>query len=179
MPFPTGFTTRTHIAAPPNGAKAAAAVRDRLERALYGHHARIIHRGEDFFEFKIPVGARIARDFGSAFNRPAWSPLSFISGGTIRLTEQLGVYRVTAELRTHAYPGARLALAFAIGALITPVHGVLPRLLAGIVVGLAFGGVSYPLARWQFGPWLERTGAEITDDAASGRLTSASIRRRG
>jgi hypothetical protein len=50
---------------------------------------------------------------------------------------------------------------------------VLARLVAGVVVGFAFGGVSYPLARWQFGPWLECTGAEIGDAVASGRLTSA------
>ena len=168
MPFPTGFTTKTHITAPPNGAKAAAAVLDGLERALNDHDAEIGHRGEDFFEFTVPVGARIARGFGSAFKRPPWSPLSFISGGTISLTEHLGVYRVTAELRTSAYPGTRLVLAFAIGALITPVHGVVARLVAGVVVGFAFAGVSYPLARWQFGAWLERTGIEIGHNVASG-----------
>ena len=168
MPFPTGFTTKTHITAPPNGAKAAAAVLDRLERALYDHDAKITHRGEEFFEFKVPVGARIARGFGSAFKRPPWSPLSFISGGTISLTEHLGVYRVTAELRTSAYPGTRLVLAFAIGALLTPVHGVVARLVAGVVVGCAFSGVSYPLALWQFGAWLERTEIEISHNVASG-----------
>jgi len=77
------------------------------------------------------------------------------------------VYRVTAELRTSAYPGTRLVLAFAIGALITPVHGVVARLVAGVVVGFAFAGVTYPLARWQFGAWLERTGLEISDNVAS------------
>ena len=150
-----------------------AAVLDRLERALNGHDAEVNHRGEDSFEFRVPVGARIARGFGSAFKRPPWSPLSFISGGRISLTEHLGVYRVTAEVRTSAYPGTRLVLAFAIGALITPVHGVVERLVAGVVVGAAFSGVSYPLARWQLGAWLERTGVEISGDVTSGRLTSA------
>ena len=83
------------------------------------------------------------------------------------------MYRVTAEVRTSAYPGSRLVLAFAIGALITPVHGVVERLVAGVVVGAAFSGVGYPLALWQFGAWLERTGVEISGDIANDRLTSA------
>ena len=173
MGFPTSVTTKTHILAPPNSTQAAGPILDRLERAVYDHDADITNRGDGFFEFTVPVGARIARDFGSWFKRAPWWPLFFISGGTISLRDDLGVYRVTAEVRTSAYPILHLLVPFVVGAGMTPFHGIVPRLLGGVLVGFAFSAVSYLLARWQFGAWLERTGAEVSDDAASGRLTSA------
>jgi hypothetical protein len=170
MAFPSSLTTRAHILAAAGATPAA--VLDRIQIVLSDNDAEITHEGEGFVEFKVPIGARLARDFGHFLRRPPWWPLAPIRGGTITLTEDLGVYRLTADVQTSAYPIVQL-LPVALGAWFAPVHGIVARVIVGIACGFVLSSGIYLLAMWQFGSWLVRTAAEISDEAARGRLTSA------
>lgn len=170
MAFPSNFTANAYILAPTNRASHVAAVLDGLERALRDQDADIAHRGEDFLEFNVTIGAHLMRDFSARLRpRRRW-PFTFVSGGTVSVTEQLGIYRVVAELRTSVYPAIQL-LPFLIGGVVAPGDGVVERLIFGTLVGLGVNGIGYMAARWQFGSWLSGIGSRITGDLAHGLAT--------
>ena len=171
MPFPTDFTTKAQVLAPSHEGRDVKAVLEGLERALYNQDAEIVQRGEDFLEFRVPIGERLLRDF-SRFGHPRHWPLTFVSGGTVSVTEDRGVYRVVADLRTSFYPVLQL-IPVVLGALVVPLEGIWARLLAGVFAGLAFNAATYLVGKWQFGGWLERMGWDISDDLSRGRLTRA------
>lgn len=163
MSFPVGFATNAHILAPPGGKDSSSAIVDRLESALYDADVEVVNRGPDFLEFKVTIVDRIGRAFPPGRKRlPPW-PFAFVSGGTISLTEQSGVYRLRGDLRTSALPLLRF-LPFAIGALVLPVHGILARFGAGVLVGLAVNAITWLVAKWQFGAWIQETGSRVSGD---------------
>ena len=169
--FPTQFLAKAEVLVPQHNTSQTRAVLDELERALFAQHAEIVHQGEDYLEFKVPLAEWLRHDFTRVWRRPYW-PLSFVSGGTVSVREDLGVYRVTAHLRTSFYPLVQLA-PFALGALLTPVQGSWARLIGGALVGLVFNAAIYVVGRWQFGGWIGRLGSQISDDLSRGRLTRA------
>ena len=171
MPFPSDFGAKAQVLAPSLRARDVKVVLERLESALYKQDAEIVERGEDFIEFRVPVGERLLRDFSLFGHRWHW-PLTFVSSGTVSVTEDLGVYRVVADLRTSFYPILQL-LPVVLAFFVVPVEGAWARLLSGLVAGLAFNAATYAVGKWQFRGWLERMGWEITDDLSRGRLTSA------
>ena len=171
MSFPTQFLAKAEVLAPQHNTSHTRAVLDGLERALYAEDAEIVHHGEDYLEFKVPLTEWLRRDFTRVWRRPYW-PLSLVSGGTVSVREDLGVYRITAHLRTSFYPLVQLA-PFALGALVTPVQGSWARLIAGVVAGLVCNAAIYVIGKWQFGGWLQRLGFQISDDLSRGRLTRA------
>ena len=163
MAFPTNFASKAHVLAPALGKTSASAVVEGFERAFYDSDVEVVNRGPDFLEFKVGIEDRLTRAFPHPFTRrPPWT-FALISGGMLSVTEQAGVYRVSAALRTSTIPLLRL-LPFAVGALVIPVPGVFARLGAGIGVGLVFNATTYLVAKWQFGQWLEQTGSKITAD---------------
>lgn len=170
MAFPSNFTANAYILAPTNRASHIATVLDGLERALRDQDADIVHRGDDFLEFNVTIGAHLMRDFSARLRpRRRW-PFTFVSGGTVSVTEQLGIYRVAAELRTSVYPAIQL-LPFAIGGVFAPGDSVLARLLSGALVGFGVNAIGYLAARWQFGSWLSGIGSRISGDLARGLAT--------
>ena len=166
MSFPTEFVAKAQVLAPTHQRNHTKAVLEALERALYDQDAEIVHQGEDYLEFKVPMAERFLRDFSRFGHVPYW-PLSFVSSGTLSVTEELGIYRITAHLRTSFYPLIQL-IPFALGALLAPVHGSWARLLAGVVVGFGFNAAIYLLGRTEFGGWLQRTGSKISIDLSRG-----------
>ena len=171
MPFPTTLTTTTAL--PPAHNVEPVAVLDRLDRALYDYGADITNRGEGFFDFKVSVESRIARNIVPTFKDRRWWPLEFVRGGTITVIEGSNVLQIRAEVRPSSFVFVWLTLPFVIGAFMTPFVGGGGRLIGAILLGLVFGGVSYILAKWQFGGWLERTARDADRDPKRGRLTSA------
>src|SRR5579859_7519686 len=164
MSFPLDFAINAHVLAPPDGKDSSPAIIDRLERALYDSDVEVINRGPDFLEFKVTIEDRLGRAFPIPGDKrlPPWS-FAFIGGGTISLTEQSGVYRLRGDLRTSAIPLLRV-LPIAIGAIVLPLHGILARLGAGIVVGLVVNAFTWLIAKWQFGVWMQETGSRISSD---------------
>ncbi len=165
MSFPLGFAINAHVLAPPDGKDSSADIIDHLERALYDADVEVVNRGPDFLEFKVTIEDRVSRAFPPPGHKrwlPPWS-FAFIGGGTISVTEQSGVYRLRSDLRTSAIPLLRV-LPVAIGALVLPLHGVLARLGAGVVVGLAANALTWLIAKWQFGVWIQETGSKISSD---------------
>lgn len=163
MAFPSNFTANTYILAPTHRATHVAAVLDGLERALRDQDATIIHRGDDFLEFNVPIVAHVSRDFSARLSRRRFWPFTFVSGGTVSVTEQLGIYRVAAELRTSVYPAVQL-LPFALGGVLAPADGVMARLISGLLAGFLVNGIGYAAARWQFGSWLSGIGTRISGE---------------
>ena len=161
MAFPSNFTANAYILAPTHRATHVAAVLDGLERALRGQDAQIVHRGDDFLEFNVTIGAHLMRDFSARLKMRRRWPFTFVSGGTVSVTEQLGIYRVAAELRTSVYPVVQL-LPFAIGGVFAPANSVMMRVVSGLLVGLLLNGIGYAAARWQFGSWLSGIGTRIS-----------------
>ena len=156
MGFPTSFSSST-IVTPPDAGAPVASVLDYLEGALSEHDANVVSRDEGLLEFKVSVGTRLLRSLtpnwrlGSA----AW-PLSYVGSGTFTATELRDRVVVAADLRITQFLLARGALfgvvSGAIGALGNP--GL--ALIIGAGAGLGIGGVSYALAKWEFGLWFQR-----------------------
>ena len=155
------FTANTYVLAPTHHASQVGAVLEGIERALRDQAADIIHRGDDFLEFNVPIRAHVWRDLSVRLSRRRFWPFTFVSGGTVSVTEQLGIYRVVAELRTSVYPAVQL-LPFALGGVFTPSNNVMVRLLSGLLVGFLVNGIGYAAARWQFGSWLSGIGTRIS-----------------
>ena len=61
MGFPTSFSSTT-IVAPPDSAAPVASVLDFLDQAVQEYDGDITHRGDGFFEFKVPIATRLLRD---------------------------------------------------------------------------------------------------------------------
>jgi len=173
MGFPASFSSTT-IVTPPDPAAPVACVLDFLEQALQEYEADITHRGEGFFDFKVPVAARLLRDlavrwrFGSTY----W-PLSFVGSGSFSATQVRDRVVVAAELRISQHLLTRGALVGVVTGAITAFNGAIPALVFGATAGLAMSAVSYALARWEFGFWFQRLDRLLRDGRKSRRLTSA------
>ena len=105
MPFPTGFSSTTMVA-PPDATAPVASVLDYLDQALQEHDAEITDRGEGFFEFKVPIGARLLHDMALRWRLGSTSwPLSFVGSGSFSATQLRDRVLITADHKpVSAYP---------------------------------------------------------------------------
>ena len=173
MGFPTSFSITT-IVRPPGSTSGLGPVLDYIDQTFQHYHADITHRGENFFEFKIPVGTRLVRELTSRLAGRSWTPLSFVASGTVSVTPLQDRVMVSADVQVSQYLLTRIALFGLITGLLSVVGGVIPALVVGVIAGLGMGAVSYGLAQWEFGSWLRRLDRLLRDaPPARGRLTSA------
>jgi len=161
--FPTSFSSTT-IVAPPDAAAPVESVLDYLDQALQEYDADITYRGDGFFDFTVPIGARVLRGLALPWRLGrSSSPLSFVGAGSISAAQLADRVVVTADLRISQVVlirGACFALATgAMGAF----GGALLALIVGASVGLGIGAVSYALAQWECGFWFQRLDRRLRD----------------
>jgi len=174
MGFPASFASTTIVESPDPPA-GVTPILDCLEQALQDYDAEITLRGEDFSEFRVPIGARLINDFGAFGYRPGrWTPLAFVSAGCFRVTPLRDRLVVTADVQIGQYLLTRVAPLSGIGGVLSPLGGPIPSLVFGTCVGLGIAAIWYSLARWEFGSWLQRLDRRLKEDGhRRGRLTSA------
>jgi hypothetical protein len=158
----------------PDRASPITSVLDFLEQAVQEYEADITHRGEDFFEFKVPVVARLVRDLAVRwrFGSTSW-PLSFVGSGSFSATQVRDRVVVSAELRISQYLVTRGAMVGVLSGAISAFNGAIAGLVFGASAGLAMSAVCYALARWEFGFWFQRLDRLLREGRPSRRLTDA------
>jgi hypothetical protein len=172
MTFPASFVSTT-IVQSRDPAAGPVPVLDSLERTLQDYDADITLRGEDFFEFRVPLGARLVNDLLTFGYRPRrWTPLTFVSAGSFSVKPLRDRVVVSADVQVGQYLLTRVAPLAAISGVLSPLSGPVPSLVFGACAGLGIAAIWYGLARWEFGSWLKRLDLEIGADAGC-RLTSA------
>jgi len=159
---------------PPDPAAGVTSVLDYLEQTLQDCDADITHRGEGFFEFKVPIAARLVRDLTLRFGRRSWTPLSFVSAGSLSATPLRDLVVVSADVRISQYLLTRVAVFGLVTGALSAFGGPILALVVGVSAGLGMGAVCYALAQWEFGSWLKRLDRLLRDGPRKrGRLTSA------
>ncbi len=156
MGFPTSFSSTT-IVAPPDPRAPVTSVLTYLDQAVQEYDADITLRGDGFFEFKVPVGSRLASDLAVRWRLGSTSwPLSFVGSGSFTATQLRDSVQVTADLRISEYLATRVALFGLVSGALGAFGGAIPAVALGGGVGLGIGAVCYALAKWEFGFWFQR-----------------------
>ncbi len=166
MGFPRSYVSTT-MALSPNPADGVAPVLDCLEGALQDYDAEITHRGDTFFEFKVPILARLATDLTLRLGHRSHTPLSFIGSGSFSATPLRDHVVVSAEVRISQYLVTRVGVLAVLSGALNP-FGSVSSLLFGASVGLGIGVICYALARWQFGLWLDDLDRLLRQNSQSG-----------
>ena len=173
MGFPTTFSSTTMVA-PPDPAAPVVSVLDFLDQAVREHDADVTQRGEGFFEFKVPIAARLLRDLAVRWRvGSTYWPLSFVGSGSFSATQLRDRVVVSAELRISQYLLTRGALVGVVSGAISAFNGPIPAFAIGAGAGLAMSAVCYALARWEFGFWFQGLDRLLRDGHQRRRLTSA------
>jgi hypothetical protein len=145
------FASTTMVRSP-DPAAGVAPVLDYLDRAIQTYDADITYRGDTFFEFKVPIVARLANDFTLPLSLRSRAPLSFIGSGSFSATTLQEHVVVSAEVRISQYLATRVGLFALLSGALNPFSSV-SSLLLGASVGVGVGTICYALARWEFGLW--------------------------
>ena len=173
MGFPTSFSSTT-IVVPPDSAAPVASVLNFLDQAVQEYDGDITHRGDGFFEFKVPIATRLLRNLALRWRLGSTSwPLSFVGSGSFSATQLHDRVVVCAELRITQYLLTRGALFGVVSGGISAFSGAIPALVFGAAGGLGVGAVCYALAKWEFGFWFQRLDRLLEEGRQSRRLTSA------
>jgi len=174
MGFPASFVSTT-IVKSPDPTAGVALILDCLEQALQAYDADITLRGEDFCEFRVPIGVRLVNDLLSFGYRPGrWTPLTFVSAGSFSVKPLRDRVVVSANIQIGQYLLTRVAPLAAISGALSPLGGPVLSLVFGACAGLGVAAIWYVLASWEFGSWLHRLDRVIGTGARTrGRLTSA------
>src|SRR5437879_11892964 len=102
MGFPTSFSLTTMVL-PPDPAAGVTSVLDYLEQPLQDCDADITHRGEGFFELKVPIAARLVRDLTLRFGGRSRTPLPFVSAGSLSAAPLRDLVVASAHARCSDY----------------------------------------------------------------------------